>query len=255
MDNKKNRELVGIICIFLGTVFIIAGLVFFVVNNRINLYAKKVTATVMSSVEANVGDEKKPDKQRTITLLNVMYKVGNENVNTTYNYPGKLKEGEVFLVLYYDARNPKHVIDAGWTFESLFLALLGAVILLLGLYYKGIADFGIVEMKKPDDSAPERVKRTYEAKQRIGNGLFPSIGGLVFIAFGVMMVITKHNHWMWIFVGVGVLVIFYFSLDMVPAIFELRQLKIAKKFRGKVVNTENLGTDTGKDADKIEEEE
>jgi len=42
---------------------------------------------------------------------------------------------------------------------------------------------------------------------------------------------------------------------MVPAIFELRQLKIAKKFRGKVVNTENLGTDTGKDADKIEEEE
>ena len=60
---------------------------------------------------------------------------------------------------------------------------------------------------------------------------------------------------MWIFVGVGVLVIFYFSLDMVPAIFELRQLKIAKKFRGKVVNTENLGTDTGKDVDKIEEEE
>lgn len=245
MDNKKNRELVGIICIFLGTVFIIAGLVFFVMNNRNNLYAKKVTATVMSSVEADITDDKNPDKKETVTLLNVMYRVGNENVTTTYNYPGKLKEGEVFLVLYYDARSPKRIIEGGWTFEALFLALLGLVVFLLGLYYKGITDFGIVEMKKPDDSAPERVKKTYEARQRIGNGLFPSLGGLVCIAFGVVMVITKHNHWMWIFVGVGILVIIYFSLDMVPAIFELRQLKIAKKFKGTVVNKENLDENSG----------
>jgi hypothetical protein len=118
MDNKKNRELIGIICIILGGLFILAGLVFFVVNNRNNLYGKKVSATVMSSVEVNTSDNKK------MTLLNVMYRVGNENVTTTYNYPGELKEGEVFLELYYDARNPKRVIEAGWTFEALFLALL-----------------------------------------------------------------------------------------------------------------------------------
>ena len=195
----------------------------------------------MSSVVINASDKKKT------TLLNVMYRVGNENVNTTYNYPGVLKEGEVFIELYYDARNPKRVIEAGWTFEGLFLSLLGAVIFLLGLYYKGVTDFGIVEMKKPDENAPERVKKTYETRQRIGNGLFPSIGGLVFIAFGVVMVLTRHNHWMWIFVGAGVLIIFYFSLDMVPAIFELRQLKLAKKFKGQVVDTDNFGTDSVKE--------
>ena len=244
MDNKKNRELIGIVCIILGGLFILAGLVFFVVNNRNNLYGKKVSATVMSSVEVNTSDNKK------MTLLNVMYRVGNENVTTTYNYPGELKEGEVFLELYYDARNPKRVIEAGWTFEALFLALLGAVIFMLGLYYKGVTDFGIVEMKKPDESAPERVKKTYETRQRIGNGLFPSIGGLVFIAFGVVMVLTRHNHWMWIFVGVGVLIVIYFSLDMVPAIFELRQLKLAKKFKGQVVDTDNLDTDSGEEDGK-----
>ena len=246
MDNKKNRELIGIICIILGGLFIIAGLVFFVVNNRNNIYGKKVSATVMSSVVVQTSDNKKT------TLLNVMYAVGNENVNTTYNYPGELKEGEVFLELYYDARNPKRVIEAGWTFEGLFLSLLGAVIFLLGLYYKGVTDFGIVEMKKPDESAPERVKKTYETRQRIGNGLFPSIGGLVFIAFGVVMVVTKHNNWMWIFVGAGILIIFYFSLDMVPAIFELRQLKLAKKFKGQVVDTDNLGIDSVKEDAKAD---
>ena len=107
-------------------------------------------------------------------------------------------------------------------------------------------------MKKPDESAPERVKKTYETRQRIGNGLFPSIGGLVFIAFGVVMVVTKHNNWMWIFVGAGILIIFYFSLDMVPAIFELRQLKLAKKFKGQVVDTDNLGIDSVKEDAKAD---
>ena len=91
--------------------------------------------------------------------------------------------------------------------KALFMALLGLIIFLLGLYYKGITDFGIVEMKEPDKDAPERVKKTYEARQRVGNSVFPLLGGFVFVAFGLVMVLTRGNHWMWIFVGIGGLVI------------------------------------------------
>ncbi|MBR4580178.1 MAG: DUF3592 domain-containing protein [Lachnospiraceae bacterium] len=253
MDKKKNREIVGIGCIILGGLFIIAGLVFFVLNNRNNLYGKKVTATILSSVEADVSrDESK--KKETITLLTVMYRVGNENVTTTYNYPGKIGESAAFIILYYDARNPKRIIEAGWTFEALFLALLGVVIFLLGLYYKGITDFGIVEMKKPDKSAPESEKKRYEARERIANGIFPTLGGLVFIAFGVVMLLTRRNYWMLIFIIIGALVILYFSLLIVPAFIELHQLKVAKKFKGTVVNTDSLGDDSEKD-DKDDKED
>ena len=248
MDETKARKSLGKVCMFLGGLFILLGIGFFVVNNRNNVYGKRVSATVLSSVSATTSDGK------TVTIMEVMYPVGDKNVTTTYQYPGELKEGEVFLNLYYDARNPKVIIQAGWTFEALFLALLGAVIFLLGLYYAGITDFGIVEMKKPDASAPERVKKTYEAKEKIGNGLFPTMGGMVFVAFGIVMLVTRKNNWMWIFIGIGLLVILYSSLEMVPAIFELRQLKMAKKFQGKVVNPDaELGEDKKKVVDSDEE--
>ena len=70
-------------------------------------------------------------------------------------------------------------------------------------------------------------KQIYELSERVANGLFPSIGGLIFILFGVLMVVTRHNHWMWIFVGLGILAVLYFSMDMVPAMLELHQLKVA----------------------------
>ena len=255
MDETKARQSLGKVCMFLGGLFILLGIGFFVANNRNNLYGKRVSATVLSSVTATTSDEKK------ITIMEVMYPVGDKNITTTYQYPGELKEGEVFLNLYYDARNPKVIIQAGWTFEALFLALLGAVIFLLGLYYAGITDFGIVEMKKPDESAPERVKRTYEAKEKIGNGLFPTLGGLVFVAFGIVMLVTRKNNWMWIFIGIGLLVVIYSSFEMVPAIFELRQLNMAKKFKGEVVdpdaalNEKDKKKKSVKDTKEVKEED
>lgn len=256
MKDAKNRELVGKICIFLGGLFLLAGLVFFIVNNRINLYAKKVSATALSSVSITTSD----NKQR--TMLELLYKVGDENVTTTYDYEGVLQEGEVFLQVYYDVRDPKRIIEAGWTFEPLFMGLLGLVVLLLGLYYKGVTDFGIVEMKEPDRDAPERVKKTYAARQKVGNSVFPLLGGFVFVAFGLVMVLTRKNNWMWIFVGIGGLVILYFATLLIPALIELHQLKVAKKFRGTVVDKDDLeikskakksGEDQKEPADKDEE--
>ena len=251
MKDAKNRELIGKICLFLGGLFLLAGLVFFVINNRVNMYAKKVSATVLSSVSLTTSDE----KQR--TMLEILYRVGDENITTTYDYEGVLKEGDVFLEVYYDVREPKKIIEAGWTFEPLFMALLGLIIFLLGLYYKGITDFGIVEMKEPDKDAPERVKKTYEARQRVGNSVFPLLGGFVFVAFGLVMVLTRGNHWMWIFVGIGGLVILYFLTLLIPALMELHQLKVAKKFRGTVVDRDNLEVKDKKEKsnDKDDKEE
>ena len=248
MKDAKNRELIGKICLFLGGLFLLAGLVFFVINNRVNMYAKKVSATVLSSVSLTTSDE----KQR--TMLEILYRVGDENITTTYDYEGVLKEGDVFLEVYYDVREPKKIIEAGWTFEPLFMALLGLIIFLLGLYYKGITDFGIVEMKEPDKDAPERVKKTYEARQRVGNSVFPLLGGFVFVAFGLVMVLTRGNHWMWIFVGIGGLVILYFLTLLIPALMELHQLKVAKKFRGTVVDRDNLEVKDKKEKSKDKED-
>ena len=248
MKDAKNRELIGKICLFLGGLFLLAGLVFFVINNRVNMYAKKVSATVLSSVSLTTSDE----KQR--TMLEILYRVGDENITTTYDYEGVLKEGDVFLEVYYDVREPKKIIEAGWTFEPLFMALLGLIIFLLGLYYKGITDFGIVEMKEPDKDAPERVKKTYEARQRVGNSVFPLLGGFVFVAFGLVMVLTRGNHWMWIFVGIGGLVILYFLTLLIPALMELHRLKVAKKFRGTVIDRDNLEVKDKKEKSKDKED-
>ena len=231
MSEEKKRETLGLACLILGGLFILTGLVFFVINNMNNLYGKKVQATIMSSVAITTSDGKPR------TMLEVMYPVGDKTITTTYDYNGTLEEGQGFMVLYYDARNPKIVIEAGWSFETLFLALLGALVFMMGLYFKKITDFGIVEMKKPDEDAPERVKTTSETRARVLNGIFPFAGGVLLIIFGVVMVITKHNHWMWFFVAAGVLAAGYFSLDMVPAMIELHRLKVAKKFKGAVVDT------------------
>jgi len=231
-DEKKDRERVGMLCLFLGGLFILAGLVLFVLVNWINIYAKKVNATIMNSIEVTTSDG------RQLKSLELMYNVGSNTVTTYYTYDGELEDGGGFLPVYYDARNPKIIVDGGWSFEPIFLALLGGIVFLLGLYYKGITDFGIVEMKKPDESAPERVKKTYEAREKVENGMFMSFGALVFVAFGLYMALAKHNPWMWIFVGIGAIALIYFSFEFVPAMLELRQLKMAKKFKGTVVEKE-----------------
>ena len=246
-DEKKAREKIGLLCLFLGGLFILAGLVLFVLVNWINIYAKKVNATVMNSVEITTSDG------RELKSLELMYNVGGSTVTTYHTFDGELEEGSGFLPVYYDARNPKLIVEAGWNFEPIFLALLGGIVFLVGLYYKGITDFGIVEMKKPDESAPDRVKKTYAAREKVENGMFMSFGALVFVAFGLYMALGKHNPWMWIFVGIGALALIYFSLEFVPALIELRQLKMAKKFKGTVVEKEEDKTKEDKTKDNTEE--
>ena len=233
MNNLSKKEKLGMLCLVLGGLFLAAGLVFFVLINFRNLSAKKVQATILTKVSIYKDDS--DEKQ---TLLTVMYPVGTENVTTSFTYDGEFDNDSAFMTLYYDARNPKVVMDAGWYFEPVFLAVLGLLVFLCGLYYKGITDFGIVERKKPRETAPENDKKMYELSERAANGLFPAIGGLIFIIFGVLMLVFRHNYWMWIFIVLGILAVLYFSYDMVPAMLELHQLKVATKFKGKVVDTD-----------------
>ena len=233
MNNLNKKEKLGLLCLILGGLFLAAGLVFFVLINFRNLSAKKVQATILTKV--SIYEENTDKKQ---TLLTVMYPVGTENVTTSFTYDGEFDSDSAFMTLYYDARNPKVVMDAGWYFEPVFLAGLGLLVFLCGLYYKGITNFGIVERKKPDDKAPENEKKIYELSERSANGLFPAIGGLMFIIFGVLMLIFRHNYWMWAFIVIGILAVLYFGYDMIPAMLELHQLKVATKFKGKIVDTD-----------------
>ncbi|MBR6094378.1 MAG: hypothetical protein IKP92_05055 [Lachnospiraceae bacterium] len=233
MKDLNKKEKVGLLCLILGGLFLAAGLVFFVLINFRNLSAKKVQATILTKVSIYEDDS---DKKQ--TLLTVMYPVGTENVTTSFTYDGEFENDSAFMTLYYDARNPKVVMDAGWYFEPVFLAALGLLLFLCGLYYKGVTNFGIVERKKPDDNAPENEKKIYELSERSANGLFPAIGGFFFIVFGVLMLILRHNYWMWAFIVIGILAVLYFGYDMIPAMLELHRLKVAQKFKGRVVDTD-----------------
>ena len=149
-----------------------------------------------------------------------------------------------FMTLYYDARNPKRVIDAGWYFEPLFLASLGLLVFPDRSLLQGNFGFRNCGDEETGCKGSGTGRKHTKQDERVANGLFPSIGGLIFILFGVLMVVTRHNHWMWIFVGLGILAVLYFSMDMVPAMLELHQLKVAKKFKGKVVDTDNFDKDS-----------
>ena len=80
-------------------------------------------------------------------------------------------------------------------------------------------------------------------------------GSFLLAMFGLIMVLVRHNKWMWIFFGVGLLTTFYFSLDTLPAILEFRQMKLAKKFKGQVVNTDDLGNQEKQSEENVSEEE
>ena len=121
MNNLSKKEKLGLLCLILGGLFLVAGLVFFVLINFRNLSAKKVQATILTKVSIYKDDDSDV-KQK---LMTVMYPVGSENVTTSFTYDGEYDSDTAFMTLYYDARNPKVVMDAGWYFEPLFLATLG----------------------------------------------------------------------------------------------------------------------------------
>lgn len=230
--SKLNNKNVGLACTVLGGIFFLAGVVLFILYNSVNLYAQKADATIVSRYA--VESEEDPH-----TMLELAYRVGDEMVYATHSYYGELDEEALDLVIYYNVKNPKEILDAGWHFEMIIPALFGVLILLTGLYYMGIISFGLEPAKKPGDSASDWDKKYYAARERAENALIPLLGVISFIVFGIFMVVNKSGWWAWIFVGVGVLGVVYLLTDLIPAAKEFFALRRVKKYKVKTLSVDD----------------
>ena len=231
--NKLNNKNVGMGCVILGGIFFIAGIVLFILYNSVNLYAQKTEATIVSRYNVE-SEEEEP-----YTMLELAYKVGTEMVYTAYSEHEELDEDATSLEVYYNIKNPKEILDAGWHLEPIIPSAFGILILLTGLYYMGIISFGLEPSKKPGDKASDFEKKYYEARERTENSFIPLLGIVSFIVFGVFMIINKSGWWAWIFIVAGVIGAIYFLTDFIPAANEFMALRKLKKFKGRTLSVDD----------------
>ena len=228
-DNEKNQRIAGIVFVVLGAICIIAGITLFIIGNLDNVYAKKMSASVMGASEIIKEDG------TSTTMLTLVYKVGNEMVETTYNYEGSYTEEMVQYDGYYDVRNPKLVVEVSWSFVSLWAVLLGAVILVPGLIY-----LGKIKLPKPKyaklKDADDKVKKLNELKEQVENSLIPAMGALAVAIFGLVMGLVKGGVWTWVVMGAGLVFTAVFCYYSYGPLKEFLDLTKALKYRGTVVN-------------------
>jgi len=222
--NKLNNKNVGLGCAILGGIFFVAGIVLFILYNSVNLYAQKAEATIVSRY--NIESEKDPH-----VMLELAYRVGDDMVYTAYSVNREIEEEETLIDIYYNIKDPKQVLEAGWHLEPIIPSCFGILILLTGLYYMGVVSFGLEPAKKPGAKATEWEKKYYDARERTENSLIPLLGIISFIVFGVFMLVNKSGWWAWIFVVVGALGAIYLLADFIPAVNEFIALKRLKKIK------------------------
>ena len=230
--NKLNNKNVGLGCAILGGIFFVAGIVLFILYNSVNLYAQKTEATIVSRY--NIESEKDPH-----VMLELAYRVGDEMVYTAYSVDREIEEEETLIDIYYNIKDPKQVLEAGWHLEPIIPSCFGILILLTGLYYMGVVSFGLEPAKKPGAKATEWEKKYYDARERTENSLIPLLGIISFIVFGVFMLVNKSGWWAWIFVVVGALGAIYLLADFIPAVNEFIALKRLKKIKKNTLSVDD----------------
>lgn len=226
---KLDNKTVGLICLILGGIFFLSGIVLFILSNKVNLYAQKTEATIMSRYEV--------DTDEPYTMLELVYRVGDEMVNTTDSFRENIPEDQLSIEIYYDIRNPERLLDGGWNFIPLATAIMGLVVIFPGLYYMNILTFGIEPAKKPDKNASKIDKEYYEAREKMENDYIPLFGAVCFTAFGIIMLFVQKGWWQWIFIGVGALAILYVAIDIVPATSRFLSVRKMKKMKNIKVKT------------------
>ena len=222
--NKLNNKNVGLGCAILGGIFFIAGVVLFILYNSVNLYTQKVEATIVSRY--NIESEKNPH-----TMLELAYRVGDEMIYSVYSTKEEIDVEQTLIEVYYNIKDPKQVLEAGWHLEPIIPSCFGILILLTGLHYMGIISFGLEPARKPGAKASEWEKKYYDARERVENALIPLLGIVSFIVFGIFMLVNKSGWWAWIFIVVGALGAIYLLADLIPAANEFVALKRLKKIK------------------------
>ncbi len=239
--NKMNKKTVGIICLILGGIFFVAGIVLFILFNYVNLYAQKVDATIISSYDIdNEG-----------TMIELAYRVGGEMVVASTIVPDKVPDDEFERTIYYNIKNPKEIIDAGWHVEPIIPSAFGILIFMIGFFYSGLFMFGSDDNKKGGRKLSDFDKKVFDAKERIENNLIPLFGVTSFLIFGIYLVVKNSGWWSWIFIAVGGVGIVYFMIDLIPSITEYFALKRIQKYKN---NSLSVDDDFDKFEKSLEEE-
>ncbi|MBO5082143.1 MAG: hypothetical protein J6C06_06020 [Lachnospiraceae bacterium] len=234
MTEAKKKELLSWVCIILGGIFVVAGLVLFIMSNRMNLQMRKTEATILSHYDLIQENGLKH------TMLELIYNVGGQNVMATYEYPGVLEEDVYYIDIYYNIKEPSMVFDVGWSMSPLLVSVLGLIVLITGLYMKQIIKGTWWQLKEPEKNAQKNIKELYLAKRRVYEGALPMLAGILFVAFGIIMLVSRGEWWAWIFIVLGAVELLYIGMDFVPGLIQWINLgKIVKaQSRAKVYSVE-----------------
>ena len=229
---KISNKNFGYACLVIGGIFFLTGIVVFILCNTVNLYSQKTEATIVSryKIEGEEGPR---------TMLELAYRVGEEMIYTAQSFPGEIDEETLTMNVYYNIKNPKQLLDAGWRIEPIIPVGFGILIFLVGLYYLNVFAIGPDTFKKPSDKASDWDKKYYEVKERVENGLIPFFGVLSFIAFGIFAIVNKKGWWAWIFIAIGSIAAIYILIDVIPAISEFIVLQKIKKYKDKSVSVDD----------------
>lgn len=228
MNEEKQKNLLGMVCVVLGTVFTLAGLILFIMSNYMNLQMHKAEATIMGMYELEMPSGE------IHTMLELTYRVGAEMVLATYEYPGVMDEDALTIDIHYNIKEPGMVMQCEWLFEPLLVSLLGVFVLVPGLYFKGILKFEAFKLNKPDAKASQIEQDSYEVKNTVLGDILPMLAGILFMAFGIIMLTLNGSWWCWIFIIAGGIDVLYVGLEMVPAVVKWYKLANLKKLKSKV---------------------
>ena len=240
----SERDFWGYTCIVIGAVFILLSLFLFIFSNRMNFFAEKTSATILSrsDIETEEGEVKQ--------MITVSYRVGHETVITSYEYnKGYLNEDVISIDVYYNVKNPKLVIDDGWSFYAVPVLALGILILVIGLCVKGfiLQDIHLFEEELPK-SATKYQKEVFEVKKKAIENLFPFTAAMLMFICGIIFWISRVGWGAYVFMGLGLLAAIYIALELIPALYEwnaiYRKFKLSKiKAKVTEIETKELGED------------
>lgn len=251
MNESKQKQILTMVSLIAGGIFVVAGIALFFASNYMNFQLKKADATVISSYDMVLETGEKH------SMVEITYRVGNEMVLATYEYPGVLSPDVSALTVYYDIKNPGMVMDVSWTVEPIFVLLLGLVLLIVGLYMKGILKVGSIVNEKDIKASDKRGKELYLAKKTVSDNALPMLAGVLFTIFGIIMVAMDKGWWAWIFIIAGAIELLYIGMEFVPALITWRKIekvnKLASTVKAKVYDVESKeDSATAQDDDKKE---
>lgn len=245
----SERDFWGYTCIVIGALFTLLSLFLFIFSNRMNFFAEKTSATILS--RSDIATEDGEVKQ----MLTVSYRVGKEMVVTSFEYnKGYLNEDVISIDVYYNVKEPKLVLDDGWSFYALPVLALGILILFVGLWVKGfVLQDNLLFEDAPSKSATKYQKEVFEVKKKAIENLFPFCAAMLMFICGIIFWISRVGWGAYVFMGLGVLAMVYIGLELVPALYEwneiYRKFKLSKiKVKVTEIETKELDEDEKKES-------